>query len=265
MNRQVLSGGTIVCSAMIFYGWAQSSASNPNSPECSDRSAKPASSRPSKQSTDAKKHCSQLPTIEMGINIPEQLLNLQWGNRKSNQLGNNIETVYDNLIKQAQTLASRNQPMQAIAKIAGIPRNSRHYEMAQQLQEDWSRELLRQATGECQQARVAKALSMLNAIPATSRSRNRATELRRHWSQQAGFLNRAIAARKTGNWQGVIDAIQLLEGAPMYHSLLVQGLLQQAMTNLYEPDAVMLQTATEDLPTVQLPTAPSEASPNSAM
>lgn len=45
----------------------------------------------------------------------------------------------------------------------------------------------------------------------------------------------------------------------MYQSLPVQALLQQAMTQLYMPDAAMLQMATEDLPVVPPSITPSEA------
>ncbi|MBD2020183.1 hypothetical protein H6F43_08285 [Leptolyngbya sp. FACHB-36] len=136
--------------------------------------------------------------------------------------------------------------------ISGIPKNSRHYEMAQRLQEDWSRELLRQATNYCRQAKVETAVSMLSTIPATSQLHDRVTELRQRWSKQAKVLDQAIAAKDAEDWQQAISAIKSLEGSPMYHSLPVQELLQQAMTNLYEPEESLTEIATSDLPAVEL-------------
>jgi len=181
---------------------------------------------------------------------PEGLMNADWGDRRSNKLPNTVEAVYSSLLEQAQILANRNQPATAIHKVAAIPTNSQHFKVAQQLQEDWSRELLREAKSECQQARVVKAISMLNDIPSV-RLQTRVIELRQRWQQQNVLLNRAIAAKNTKNWQGVITAIKTLEETPLYNSLLVQEMLQQATTKLYEPDATMLQVATKGLTTGQ--------------
>ncbi|WP_206754547.1 hypothetical protein, partial [Leptolyngbya sp. FACHB-36] len=155
-------------------------------------------------------------------------------------------------LKQAQASASRDQIADAMNGISGIPKNSRHYEMAQRLQEDWSRELLRQATNYCRQAKVETAVSMLSTIPATSQLHDRVTELRQRWSKQAKVLDQAIAAKDAEDWQQAISAIKSLEGSPMYHSLPVQELLQQAMTNLYEPEESLTEIATSDLPAVEL-------------
>jgi hypothetical protein len=174
---------------------------------------------------------------------PERLLEMQWGDR----LPSDLETVYDTLLQQAQVSASQEQFMQAIADTTGIPKNSRHYAMAQQLREDWARELMRQATRECQKANVTKAIAMLNAVPQSSQFHARATELKQLWTQHAKILKRAIAAKNTGNWQQAIDAVQSLEETPMYHSLLVQELLQKSLTKLHEPDRTLLQIATADL------------------
>jgi hypothetical protein len=169
-----------------------------------------------------------------------------------------MEAVYDNLLAQAQALVGRDQLTQAVDLIAGIPKNSQHYGMARQLQEDWSRELLRQAASECQQGRVGKAILMLDTIPSNSQLHDRIAELRQRWSKQDKLLQQAIALKKAGDWQGVVDTIKTLEGAPMYQSLLVQGLLQQGVTQLYKPDAAMLQVAMEDLPAVPPSVAPPE-------
>ncbi len=173
-----------------------------------------------------------------------------------------METVYSNLLEQAQASAKQNQFTQAITTLAGIPKNSRHYEMAQQLQEDWSQELVGQASSSYQQAQLTTAITTLSAIPATSRSHDRAMELQNRWKQQSAQLNRAIAAKKSGDWQAEINAIQSLEGTPLYQTLPVQELLQQAISNRYEPDPTLLRIATADLPPASA--TPSQATPSQA-
>ncbi|XGV97370.1 MAG: hypothetical protein ACAF41_32205 [Leptolyngbya sp. BL-A-14] len=249
MSRQVLERGVLACSALALYGWSQPSVSEPAIPHDCETAAKVSS---------AASRClfiAQKPTSNAA---PENLTTDQWSDRTSDRLPDKMEAVYGDLITQAQALVDRTQLTQAVDLVAGIPKNSQHYGMAQQLQEDWSRELLRQATGECQQGRVGKALSMLNTIPSNSQLHTRITELRQRWSNQDKILQTAIALKQSGDWQGVIDTIKALEGAPMYQSLLVQGLLQQAVTQLYKPNSAMLQVATEDLPTAQPAVVPPE-------
>ncbi|XHX78627.1 MAG: hypothetical protein RBJ76_01455 [Stenomitos frigidus ULC029] len=240
MNRQVLERGALACSFLALYGWSQPSVSEPTLSPCET----------APNVTATQNDCLQKAQwVAMGT-APEPLMREQWGDRRLSQLPKPIEAVYSALLQQGQTLGDRNQLSAAINRVAGIPKNSQHYEMAHQLQEDWSRELLRQATSECQQARVAKAIAMLDIIPASSQLHDRAVELRHRWSKQDNLLQQAIAFKRTGDWQGVIDAIKALEGTPMYQSLPVQELLQKAMTQLYTPDATLLQVATEDLPTL---------------
>lgn len=246
MSRQVLECGVIVCSTIALYSWAPPSVSEPSLPDC-DVSSK---------SSGAEKSCS--PTASQSTKAaPEKSMTAEWGDR--HKLPQKIETVYGGLLEQAQAAASRNQITEAVARIAGIPKNSQHYPLAEQLQEDWSLELLRQATSECQQGHVTKAISLLDRIPATSKRRDRVIELRQRWSQQAGLLERATAAKKAGDWQTALDAVKALEGSPMYHSTPVQDLLQQAMMKLYEPDQMLLQVATADLPMARSAIAPPES------
>jgi outer membrane protein assembly factor BamD (BamD/ComL family) len=219
---------------MLVYGWSQSSASEASPSDC-ENPAKTAN-----QATQAKAQCLQKSGISAIAEAPMRLLNLQWGNG-SQQLPHKMEKVYHNLLEQAQAEASADQLATAIAKLSGIPKNSHHYAMAQQLRDDWSREILRQATNHCQQARVSKAIAMLNAIPSTSQLHDRAVELRQHWSEQGKLFNQAIAAKEAGNWQSAIEALQALEGTPLYNSLAVQELMQLAMMKLYEPDETLLQ------------------------
>lgn len=246
MSRRILSGGAIVCSAIMVYGWSQSAASEVNPPECEPQAGT------TNQASQQKKQCVQKAGGILAIaEAPMRLLNLQWGN-SSQQLPGKMETVYHNLLAEAQAEANQDRFDAAIAKLAGIPKNSHHYEMAERLRNDWSREILRHATSHCQQARVDQAIAMLNAIPATSEFHDRASELRQRWTDQDKLFDRAVAAQKAGNWQGAIDAIQALEGTPLYNSLAVQDLLQLAMTKLYEPDETLLQISMDGMPITPL-------------
>lgn len=253
MSRQVLISGTIVCSAAMLYSWAQPSVSEPSTPDCEP--AKPGAANSPNQEAEAQ--CSPKATQTTGI-FPERFFNLQWGNWNANQLPDRMEAVYKDLLKQAQESADRDQLPQAIATLSGIPKNSQHYQMAQQLQEDWSREVLRQATNQCQQAQMTTAISTIKAIPSTSQLHSRAVELQQRWTQQSKLYDRAIAAKHARNWQETIDALQALQGTPLYNSLPVQELLQHAMTKLYEPDGTLQQLAEEGLPTTQSSVIPSE-------
>ena len=240
MSRQVFERGALACSFLALYGWSHPSVSEPTLPHC----------EPAPSVAGTQDHCLQNAQHLARGTAPEALVNDQWSDRRLSKLPNKIEAVYSDLLQQAQAFSDRDQLKEAINRVAGIPKNSQHYEMAHQLQEDWSRELLRQATSECQHARVAKAIGMLDMIPATSQLHDRVAELRQRWSKQDSFLQQAIAFKRTGDWQGVIDSVKALEGTPMYQSLPVQELLQKAMTQLFTPDATMLQVATEDLPAI---------------
>lgn len=232
-----VSSGMIICSGLLIYSWAQPSSSKP---ETRDTEATSKVTETEKQTQTASHPASKA--------VPERNSKPQWSNHRLDQLPNHLESMYNDLLKQAQTAASRDQLVDAVKTIAGIPKNSRHYEMAQQLQEDWSRELVRQATNSCRQAQVETAISMLDAIPPTSQLHDRVAELRQRWAQQAKQFDKAIAAKQVKDWEAAIAAIQSLEGSPMYHSLPVQDVLQQAMTKLYEPDAALVNIATADLP-----------------
>lgn len=249
MSRQVLERGALVCSALALYGWAQPSASETAIHHDCETTVKVSST---------KSRCLQLAQKPTSNPVPERVTSEHWSDRSSVRLPNKMEAVYRDLVAQAQTLADRHELPQAVDLVASVPKNSQHYGMSQQLQEDWSRELLRQATSECQQGRVDKALLMLNTIPSQSQLHDRITELRQRWRNQNKLLQQAIILKQNSDWQGVIDTLKALESAPMYQSLLVQGMLQQAMTQLYKPDAAMLQVAMEDLPTVQPAVAPPE-------
>lgn len=260
MNRRILECGALACSAIMIYGWSNAAAFKVDSSNCSDRDDS-TSSDATKQDAKMTKQCLQKASLASIYDIPRQLFNIQWGNSESSLLPKKTDAIYDDLLMKAQTLASQGQFTEAIKLLEGVPKNSRHYKTIQQLEEDWSRELFRQANEDCQKGEMANAIARLNAIPTMSQLHNRAVELRHRWSKHDALVKRAIAANKTGDWQGAIDAIQALEGTPVYYSLPVQTLLQRAMTNLYEPDATFLDVAAAGLPEVKAPIAPPETLP----
>ncbi|MGV0027198.1 hypothetical protein [Phormidesmis priestleyi] len=235
------SSSMIVCSAMLVHQTLQATVSEASTEPCEGIS----------NVSGANNHCPQA-TLQSVSTTPEPLPNHQWSDRLfglgSDKLPAQMEATYSDLLNQAQASASRDQLPEAVKIIAGIPKNSRHHELAQQLEDDWSRELVRQATTRFQQADVTTAIALLENIPHTSQWFSRVTELRGRWSQQAKVYDRAIAAKSAADWQGAINAIKLLEGSPIYNSLPVQELLQQAMTKLYEPDAALVQIAAADSP-----------------
>ena len=236
------SSSMIVCTALLINSGSQAAVSEVSIQTCEKVS----------DGAGVDKQCS--PVVQHSTTAsPEQLSDHQWSDQlqsqeQSDKLPSQMEAVYADLLNQAQAAASRDQLTEAVNTVAGIPKNSRHYELVQQLQEDWSQELMRQAASHIQQAEVAPAIALLNSIPETSQWHDRGAELRQRWSQQAKLLNQAVAAKSAEDWQGVIDATKLLEGSPLYNSLPVQELLQQAMTKRYEPDAALLKIATADAP-----------------
>jgi hypothetical protein len=242
MNRRILGSGAIVCSAMVI--WAQHAAPEVGIDNCGNELATPPSAE--KRSNRAQ-HCSDKKATPMISNAPGFLpLSALWSNIRgiqSSRLPGKMEAVYSKLLEQAQAAANRNQLVNAVASVAGIPKNSQHYAMAQQLQEDWSQELLQRATNYYQQADLARAIALLKAIPPTSQRYAHAAEMQGRWSQEAALFKQAAAARSARNWQGVINALKTLEGRPLYNTPPVQELLQLAMKKLFEPDAALMQLA----------------------
>lgn len=235
----------ILCSIALLNTGLQATGSE-TSPQPCDPASTPSDSD----------QCSQ--TGQQRENVaPEVIPAQQWSdrvvehlpfNKHSDQLPKEVETTYAELLNRAQAAASRDQLTTAVEVVAGIPKNSQHYEVAQQLEEDWSKELVQQATNRFQQADVKTSIALLDKIPETSQWHDRGTELKQQWKQQAQLLSQAKSAKTAQDWQKTINAIKALEGTPLYNSLPVQELLQQAMINRYEPDPVLLQIAIEDIP-----------------
>lgn len=245
MRHPVLESGAIVCSIVTLYGWAQTGVSKAQNPDYPVLPEVVSSSRP-----------APLPRAAQAA-TPERLSQPQWGEELPlKKLPKDVERVYSQLLEQAQAIAQRQQYAKALPLIVAIPKNSQSYGLAQQLQEDWAREVLEQATQHYQQARVAKAMAILGAIPPNSPFSDRASRLRSQWSREAKWLTKALTAKQAGHWQAANDALNALEGSPLYQSLMVQDLVQQVTLKLYEPDETLMRMAMADFPTVELAVAP---------
>jgi hypothetical protein len=241
MDRRILGGGAIVCSTMVL--WAQSSPPGVSGTECGNNSADdtPCSSNQNKLTQEDHGYGNVVPMITNALSsLPAQL---HWSDGQSSRLPDSMETVYGSLLKQAQVSADGDRLPDAVAMIAGIPKNSQHYEKAQHLQNDWSQELLQRAIDRCQQGDIKTAISMLNEIPESSPQQSRVAELEDYWTQQATLLAQAITARDAGNWQDAVSALESLEGTLIYNSLPIQRLLQQAISERFQPDAALRQMA----------------------
>lgn len=257
MDRRVLGSGAIVCSAMVL--WAHPATKRVSVEDCKKDSPTPACATSSR--------AAPTPTLASVIRNAPGLLpfRLRWSGSQPDRLPETMETAYDNLLKQAQaavqsdrSVVDQNRLASAVAAIAGIPKNSRHYELAQKLQEDWSQELLQQAIDRCQKGDVAAALSIVNAIAPTSPQHGRAVELQAVWRGQAKVLAQATSAQTRGDWQGAIEAIESLQGTPLYNSLPVQALLQQSISSQFQPDADLMHLASAS--PIQSPAAASRVS-----
>jgi len=169
-----------------------------------------------------------------------------------------IEGLYDRLLKKAQSVATHDQFAEAINTVAGIPKNSRSYGEAQQLQEDWTQELFQRASSQYKQANVGMAIWMLKAVPSTSQRYTRATELQQRWAKEWTALRQASAAKKQGDWKGVMSSLTLLKDSMLYQSFPAQEMLQQATANLYGGDQTLAQISAVPVDkSVTVPTLPS--------
>ncbi|GAP95534.1 hypothetical protein [Leptolyngbya sp. NIES-2104] len=239
--RILASSSMVLCSTLLINTALEATGSETPAPSCD-------------KGSDAKNNCRS--TEVQPINLaPEANSKPQWSeleklqvNKQPTELPKEVETTYSQLLNRAQSAASRDQLTAAVETVASIPKNSQHYEVAQQLEEDWSKELVRQATNHFQQAEVTTSIALIDKIPESSQWHDRGVELKQQWKKQAQLLNQAKSAKSAEDWQGTINAIKALEGTPLYHSLPVQELLQQAMVNRYEPDPALLKIAIEDAP-----------------
>mgnify|MGYP002777069193 CR=1 FL=1 len=236
MRHRMLEGGAIACSTILLYGGALPHDVNPNSESC--KPLFPETDTPSRPP------CSQPRSLHRASIIPENLFELGWGSNRINRPINELEMVYEDVLEQAQSIANRDRLPEAVLQLGGIPKNSRHYALAKQLQDDWSQELLQRAIQHHQQANLSAALRLLNTISPTSQHHAQAIALGKQWRGEAKFLNQALVARKTGNWSKAITALKRLEGTPLYQSNLVQQMLQEITTKQFEPASDLMQIAT---------------------
>jgi hypothetical protein len=264
MNRWILGSGAIVTSAIAMYGWHFSSMSS----DAIDEGKQLSETIPSGFSASFHNggeqgiHRKIIPMISNALEFLS--FDRQWSN-SSDRLPASMEGMYRDLLQQAQTAAEEAQFAKAVTLVSGVPKNSRHYEMAQQLQNDWSQELLQQATKLYQQADIAGALSILENIPPTYQEYARTVELSDRWRNHAQWFEQAMAAQAAKDWSTTIAAINALEGTPLYHSVVVQEALQESISNMLKPDDRLMQIASANLPaTAAIPPAtisPSNVSP----
>ncbi|MBD3881832.1 hypothetical protein IFO70_08705 [Phormidium tenue FACHB-886] len=259
MNRWVLKSGALVSSTVAICGYINAAALGLAEPD----SSPPPGSTPQEAAPKGDPSNPIKPIIQTAPDTfsPATFMSEVLGIR-SQRLPNTIEKTYRGLLEQAQTMAGDDRFSEALATVTGIPKNSKYYNLAQQLQEDWSQELLQRAISECQQGQITTAISLLNIVPHVSEQHGRVVELRNKWQQQASALNQAIAAKQAQDWQGVAEALKQIEGTPLYQSSPVQTLLQQSIQKLYSPDQSLLNITPSS--SAQLARLPVAASVNSS-
>ncbi|WP_416673280.1 hypothetical protein [Egbenema bharatensis] len=247
MNRWILGSGAIVTSAVTLYSW------NPSFVQIDDleEGNQAAGSNPSEFSDSSRSRDKQgihrIPVISHTLELLS--FDRQWSRNATDRLPRSMEMMYRDRLKQAQSAAEEGDFTEAVTLVSGVPKNSQHYELAQQLQNDWSQELLQQATKLYQQADLVGALTILQSIPSTCDQSDRATSLRERWGQQAVLLERTIVAYRAGEWDRAIESVRALENTPLYHSVLVQDILQESISNRLRPDERLMQIASANLPT----------------
>jgi len=258
MNQRIIGRGAIACSTVVMAQWIPPFGIQLPDSAC-QKETEPGTTSSAAGATTASKKCSSNGIFALMERLPERF-KLQWSQSRSQRLPGSIERKYQQLIEQAQTLAGENRVAEAIVLMNAIPKNSRHFDVAYQLQETWSQEMLYEATNRYQQADLTTALKLLEAIPATSSQYPQATQLKRKWQQDAAKMQRAIAASKAGNWEQVIQQLEAFQGTPLFQSLPVQELLQLALIKVLEPDPALLEIASR-MDSTSLNAAPLPQSP----
>lgn len=157
---------------------------------------------------------------------------------------NEMETIYANMLKQAESLASRDRFAQALQEVQGIPRNSRHFFQAQQFQESWSKEVLQQALEQYRQGKLDQAVASLKPIPSGASITSQAQAFRTAWTQEARFLNQALSAAANRDWSNALRSLEALRGTGTYTTPRVQTLLEQAIANAFDPSVTTIRLAT---------------------
>ena len=81
-----------------------------------------------------------------------------------------MEGTYQSLIEQAKIDAQNGHLKEAVLKLEGVPKNSQHSSVAEQLTEETAHALMQRAGNKYQQADLRTALLMLNAVPVSSQT-----------------------------------------------------------------------------------------------
>jgi len=167
-----------------------------------------------------------------------------------------IEQGYAQQLQAAQQEASRNRLPLAIERIAGIPRNSQHFDQASRFQEDWSKELLRQATAQYRQGDVQAAQATIAAIPNTGSIAPQLQARQQQWANEAEQLAQVTAAQSSQDWDSALEALDALRGSELYNTPQVQALVAQTLDRAANPTVTITSTTTAAMPTASATVTP---------
>lgn len=159
-----------------------------------------------------------------------------------------LEDSYESLIGQAQAQAKNDQFKQAILNLEGVPKNSQHFALAQQVKDEFSQSLLRRANDKYQKGDIQTALTMLDAVAPSSTSSAQAKKLQKDWGEQGEQFEMARTAIAKKDWSNALKSLDQLKGTPIFQSAQVQQLLQLANDQLGQPDKITTKTAVARMP-----------------
>lgn len=159
-----------------------------------------------------------------------------------------LEGTYESLIRQAQAEAKNNQFKQALLNLEGIPTNSQHFALAQQVKDEFSQSLLQRANDKYQKGDIQTALAMLDAVAPSSSSSPQAKKLQKDWGEQGEQFELAQAAIAKKDWSNALKSLDQLKGTPIFQSAQVQQLLRLANNKLGQPDKTITRTAVAKMP-----------------
>ncbi len=145
---------------------------------------------------------------------------------ESRALSNKEEEVFRRKVERAQQMQN---PADAIALLK-IPSTSKHFQVAQQLQQTFSRQILENGEMEHRQGNLAKAITVLRAIPPSDPVANRAQSLQKVWIAEAKQLGAVRGAISQGKWMVALQGLEKLSGSELFGTPLVQNSLQQVIS-----------------------------------
>ena len=159
-----------------------------------------------------------------------------------------LEDSYEALIGQAQAEAKNDRFKQAILNLEGVPKNSQHFALAQQVKDEFSQSLLQRANDKYQKGDIQTALAMLGAVAPSSTSASQAKKLQKDWGEQGERFEIARTAIAKKDWSNALKSLDQLKGTPIFQSAQVQQLLQLATNQLGQPDKITIKTAIARMP-----------------